>query len=293
MSELWRSGARKQKPVEEFVLSMPAVETVAELGQVLLNVPVAEAMKCPDDERLGIRYDYVSPVQNILLGPAGSNGRLVDEPARRQAVVHAEPVSTDRASRGYPCRGECLDTAGVETPDHLYLSEAWPTVSSKPDGDKSLGTPGAAAAFAWVGSTEVGLIHFHDAVQLVAGITVRHRRPELVHHQPSTMVWYTEFLAELQRRMTTLVLGSQKDGPEPLAQRCTSPVEHRSRSYGNLAPTSLALPQCARPYPSCSGGAALRTHKPIRKPNADQVFTAPALAREPFLEVQQPHATIR
>ena len=286
MSEQRRGGARKQKPVEKLVLTMPAVETVAELGQILLNVSVAEAVECPDDERLGIGYDHVSPVQNILLGPAGSNGRLMDEPVRRQAVVHAEPVSTDRASQGYTGRGECLDTAGIETPDHLYSSEARPTVSSKPDGDKSLGAPGAAASFAWVGSTEVGFVHLHDAVQLVAGITVRHRRPELMHHQPSTMVWYPEFLAELQRRMTTLVLGSQKDGPEPLAQRCTSPVEHRSRGYGDLASTSSALPQCARPYPPCSGGTALWTRKPVRKPDTDQVLTAAALVREPLLKVQ-------
>lgn len=272
---------------------MPAVEAVAELGQVLLNVPVAEAVECPDDERLGVRYDYVSPVQNILLGPAGSNGRLVGEPVRRQTVVYAEPVSTDRASRGYTGHCERLDTAGIKTPDHLYSSEARPTVSSQPDGDKSLGAPGAAAALTWVGSTEVSFVHLHDAVQLVAGITVRHRRPELVHHQPSTMVWYPEFLAELQRRMTTLVLGSQKDGPEPLAQRCTSPVEHRSRGYGNLASTSSALPQCARPYPPCSGGAAPRTCKPVWKPDTDQVFRATALVGEPLLEVQQPHATIR
>jgi hypothetical protein len=286
MSEQRRGGARKQKSVEELVLTMPAVETVAELGQVLLNVPVVEAVECPDDERLGVGYDYVSPVQNILLGPAGSNGRLVDEPARRQAVVHAEPVSTDRASRAYTGHSECLDTAGIETPDHLYLGEARPPVSSKPDGDKRLGAPGATAALAWVGSTEVGFVHLHDAVQLVAGITVRHRRPELVHHQPGTMVWYAEFLAELQRRMTTLVLGSQKDGPEPLAQRCTSPVEDRSRGYGNLASTSSALPQCARSHPPGSGGAAPRTCKSVGKPDTDQVFRATALVREPLLEVQ-------
>jgi hypothetical protein len=62
MSDLRRGGAGTQKPVEEFVLTMPAVEAVAELVQVLLDVSVAEAVECPDDEHLGSRYPRALPV---------------------------------------------------------------------------------------------------------------------------------------------------------------------------------------------------------------------------------------
>jgi len=285
MSDLRCGGAGTQQPVEEFLLTMPAVEAVAELGQVLLNVPVAEAVECPDDERLGIGDNDVSPVQNILFAPAGGDGWLVDESVRRQAVVHVESISADRASCGYSGCGEGRDAAGIKTPDHLRLGEARAAVGSQSHGDKDLGASGATATFAWVGSTKVGFIHFHDAVQPVAGITVRHRCPDLVHHQPGTMVGYPKLLAELQRRMAALVLGSQKEGPEPLAQRRTSPMEHGSSGYGNLAPAFTTLPQCARPDPPGSGRAAVGTHKPIRKPDTDQILTAPALVREPSLEV--------
>src|SRR5271157_104201 len=203
-------------------------------------------MKGSSNESLGIGDDDVRPMQNILFGLAWSHGRFVTETRLGQATICSESVSANCAAQCDSCLGEGLGATTVQSLDGLNLGETRFAGLCKSHRHKGFDPACTAAPFAWVGRSKVRFVEFHDAVQFVLPITVGHCGPNLVGYQPCPVIGDCQLLAQLKCRVPTFVPGGQENRPEPLLERCTSTMEHRSRQHRSLASAGLALPQGAR-----------------------------------------------
>jgi len=177
---------------------MSAVEPVAELIQVALNMHVVQPMKSSLDEGFGVGNDGVSPVQDIVSGFARSHRRFMRETKFAQTVIDIQSVGANRAVWCDLCSGEGIYAARVKPLDRSHPCETRLAVGGKTQCDKSLDPVCTASSVAQIGSTKVGFVQFHNAIQLVPCISVSHCRSDFVQHPPRSVIRNRQFFAQFQ-----------------------------------------------------------------------------------------------
>lgn len=269
-------------PKDELVeirLQLRAAHAVIRTDQPLLQIP--DGAVCQRHDRPGPLAERRS--QRLF-------ERDVVEPRLLKTGEASEPVGVDRGAGGDVLLDQRRHGARFEIRDDAHPDTAG-GVGSLFDGDQdrhcltALELP--AAAEAWLGTTDPGVVDFHFAMERLAG-RIDHRAPQLVEHHPGGFVPpQTELPLQQQRRDTPLVGRHQIRGPEPLRQRDPRVVQNRPGRQRHLVPARRALPASLFHDGVGARVGASRASESVGPPTRGQVLLARFFGRELTLKLAQ------
>src|ERR1035441_8155516 len=128
------------------------------------------------------------------------------------------------------------------------------------------------------------LVHLHPPAQSIP-IRSDHSPSQFVQPSPSCLITpQSEDPLQAQRAGTVLLAGHIPHGTKPHHQRLPRVLENRARRGRGLVPATAALKQGGTDQDSL-GSLALRTAKPLRPPEADQVRSTRLLRRKALLKL--------
>ena len=142
-------------------------------------------------------------------------------------------------------------------------------------------------------ATEIGVVQFYEAPELIRRIAVGHGLLNLVMHEPSGRIRESQFPAEREGRNPAFIDRDQKNGQKPSRQRHLGPMKDGADRHGRLVVTCGAFIQGSGPVgpPDCPrlGPFTTATDKTVGPTLRFQVLLTGLIRPEFFDPFRQRH----
>ena len=206
-----------------------AVETVAEFRQIAGQMLGADAMVDTPDIAFPIGDQGMDPGQDLrrFFSRTGHQPLMTETGRSIQETIALPAIGLDHCRGGQALLYQGLNLLAADSGHQPHGGKPG-LIGRGFHGYHHLGlASGATSTFAGLGSTEVGVVHFDQAGQLVVRIPCGPGFANLVAHGPHGFV-ALDFQHALQSQHgdAAFLATHQPDHPEPFGQRGSGLVEH-------------------------------------------------------------------
>jgi hypothetical protein len=233
-----------------------------------------------------ITKDYFVVCQNLILrnpaigSPSVGPDCLQHLPSFRCSWPTAEPFQ------------KTLNGCSRRIFHHPHMGKPWSLpallIPIKRNGTQNSALPFASAASFLPRRSEKRLVHLNQTCKLVLSISVCHRLPDFVGHQPSSLIIFDfQRPLHLRDRYANFFQGHVVDNPIPLEQRCSGLMKNGSCGQAGLGATSFTVQDFSRPDKPRLAITASRTDKPVWPPYFLEVLRTCLLSGKGFLKLKQ------
>ena len=231
-------------PVKHLRFPKAAVETVAKFRQIAGQMFGTDAMVDTPDIAFDIGDQGVDPGQDLrcLLPRAGYQPLMTETGRSVQEALALPAICFDHCLGRQPLPYQRLNLFAADSGHQPHGGKPG-LIGRGFHGYHHLGlASGATSTFAGLGSTEVGVVHFDQAGQLVVRIPCGQGLANLVAHGPDGFVALDlQHPLQSQHGDAAFLASPQPDHPEPFGQRSSGFVEHGTCGQRGLIAASLTM----------------------------------------------------
>ena len=278
-----------QKPVKDGTTHFSAVESVAELTAIHLQMLGTGAVIGAVNKCLCIADHVMQPFEQLAIGI--EDLVLVKVTLRQRFAVGIETICLDDGTVGNSASGEILNGNALDIGCQLHPQVDRMSLLILGNGNKnrliSSGSATLSGIISFFTCAKVRIVTLYDTTQDVMLIPHLHGSADPAKHIPGSFVANFNLTGQRQGRDAALVTGNQIDCPEPFGQGQVGAVHDGIGCQRGLMMAVCALILSAVLEGVSVATAADRTLKTIGPFDCVEIFHTRLLIREAFNKLRE------
>lgn len=260
-------------------MEVSAVESVAKLAQIHLQILGAGSMVSAIDESLCVSNDAMQPLQQfsasteilVLMDIAALGKRL---------TAASETIRLDGSSRFDILTHKAAHRRTLDVVGGVHLQVNRMALFILGYGNKYRLVSSTSTFFALDLGSKIRIIERYDTFKVILLVQHLHGSTDPTEHIPCSLIADFDLSGQSQGRNTTLITGNQVNCPEPFGQGQMSTVHDGIGSQSGLVSAPLTLVTAIADNGIMFPTAALWAHVTLRPLYLIQVFSAGLFCRE-------------